>query len=108
MANPKPAAVESGAAVDLRRDGHNAIDWIAQYLENVERFPVLAQVKPGEILARLPPNAPAMGETFDQIFAPLRNEVEESGITDQELDDLLKQARDEAWGERKAKQGPGS
>jgi hypothetical protein len=47
--------------------------------------------------------APA-GKTFDEIFAPLRKEVEESGITDEELDSLLEQAREEVWQEKKAKQ----
>lgn len=75
MANPKPAAVESAAAADLRRDGHSAIDWIAQYLENVERLPVLAQVKPGEILAHLPLHAPAAGEAFDQILEDVQQKI---------------------------------
>ncbi len=43
--------------------------------------------------------------SFDEIFAPLRREVENSGISDQEQDRLLKQARDEVWQERKAMQG---
>ena len=42
--------------------------------------------------------------TFDQIFAPLREEVQESGITDDELDTLFRQAREEVWHEKQAKQ----
>ncbi len=37
--------------------------------------------------------APQAARTFDEIFAPLRKEVEESGITDEELDSLLEQGR---------------
>ena len=40
--------------------------------------------------------------SFDEIFAPLRQEVEASGVTDDELDVLLRQAREESW---QAKQG---
>jgi hypothetical protein len=31
--------------------------------------------------------------TFDEILAPIRREVEESGVTDEELDELFMQAR---------------
>lgn len=47
------------------------------------------------------------GRTFDEIFAPLRQEVVGSGIPDEELDRLLEQAREEVWQERQAKQGQG-
>ena len=48
--------------------------------------------------------APPAAKTFDEIFAPLRKEVEESGIPDEELDHLLEQARAEVWQEKKARQ----
>ena len=34
---------------DFRRAGHEAVDWIADYLANVGDRPVLAQTKPGEL-----------------------------------------------------------
>ena len=37
--------------VDLRTDGHAALDWAADYLERVGDLPVLAQVAPGDIRA---------------------------------------------------------
>jgi hypothetical protein len=48
--------------------------------------------------------APPASKTFDEIFAPLRKEVEESGMTNEELDHLVEQARAEVWQERKARQ----
>lgn len=33
------------------------------------------------------------GLTFDQILAPFRQEVKESGLTDEELDELFRRAR---------------
>jgi hypothetical protein len=42
--------------------------------------------------------------TFDEIFAPLRQEVQESGIGDDELDRLLEHAREGVWQEKNAKQ----
>ncbi len=56
---------------EFRRYGHAVIDWIADYQSRVESFPVLSRVKPGEIRSKLPANAPAQGEDFEQILADL-------------------------------------
>ena len=53
----------------FRREAHRVADWIADYLAGSERYPVLAQVRPGAIAAALPSHAPADGESFDAIFA---------------------------------------
>ena len=54
---------------DFRRHGHELVEWIADYLEHVERYPVLSRVKPGDITAALPGSAPEEGEPFDAIMA---------------------------------------
>ncbi|MDE3155775.1 MAG: amino acid decarboxylase [Acidobacteriota bacterium] len=54
---------------DFRRQGHRLVDWIADYLAHAERYPVLAQVAPGDIRNALPRQAPEQGEPFDAIFA---------------------------------------
>ena len=33
---------------EFRRQGHAAVDWIAEYLERIEECPVLSRVTPGE------------------------------------------------------------
>lgn len=53
----------------FRREAHRLADWIADYLADPSRYPVLAQVAPGDIRAQLPPEAPREGESFDAIFA---------------------------------------
>jgi aromatic-L-amino-acid decarboxylase len=53
---------------EFRRHGHAVVDWIADYQSRVESFPVLSQVKPGEIRASLPANPPTKGEPFDAIL----------------------------------------
>jgi hypothetical protein len=40
------------------------------------------------------------GPTFDEILAPIRRQVEESGITDEELDELFMQARRDYYREQ--------
>jgi aromatic-L-amino-acid decarboxylase len=53
---------------DFRRAGHEAVDWIAQYLSRLSEYPVLAQVKPGQLLDALPRSAPQQGESFQAIL----------------------------------------
>jgi aromatic-L-amino-acid decarboxylase len=54
---------------EFRRHGHQAIEWIAEFLENPGRYPVLAQVKPGELTDALPACGPEKGEPMEQILA---------------------------------------
>src|SRR3954452_14027281 len=54
---------------DFRRHGHELVDWIADYLAHSEKYPVLAQVKPGDITRALPDCAPEDPEPFNAIMA---------------------------------------
>jgi aromatic-L-amino-acid decarboxylase len=65
---------------DLRVDGAAALEWAARYLERVDRLPVLAQVKPGEIRKRLPESPPEEPEPFSAVLRDL-DEVLLPGIT---------------------------
>ncbi len=65
---------------DLRTDGAAALEWAARYLERVGELPVLAQVQPGEIRARLPASAPDEPEPFSAILRDL-DEVLLPGMT---------------------------
>ena len=56
---------------DFRTDGHAAVEWAARYLERVDELPVLAQVKPGDLSARLPLSPPEQGEPFENVLADL-------------------------------------
>jgi aromatic-L-amino-acid decarboxylase len=53
---------------DFRRAGHETVDWITAYLNNVSNLPVLAQTKPGQLFDSLPNTAPAQGESFAAIM----------------------------------------
>jgi aromatic-L-amino-acid decarboxylase len=57
--------------MSFRDDGYAAVDWAARYLERVGELPVLAQVEPGELSARLPESAPETGEPFVNVLADL-------------------------------------
>jgi aromatic-L-amino-acid decarboxylase len=49
---------------EFRRRGHEVVDWLAEYFQRIESFPVLSRVEPGQIRASLPANPPAEGEPF--------------------------------------------
>jgi aromatic-L-amino-acid decarboxylase len=53
----------------FRRAAHRLADWIADYLADPGRYPVLAQVRPGDIRRALPNAAPQEGEPFDAVFS---------------------------------------
>jgi aromatic-L-amino-acid/L-tryptophan decarboxylase len=56
---------------DLREDGAAALEWAARYLEQVPGLPVLAQVAPGELSAKLPASAPEQPEAFADVLRDL-------------------------------------
>jgi aromatic-L-amino-acid decarboxylase len=57
--------------VSFRDDGYAAVDWAAGYLERVGDLPVLAQVQPGELTAKLPAAPPEEGEPFANVLRDL-------------------------------------
>ena len=63
------------SANDFRRHGKALIDWIADYHEQVERYPVKSQAEPGEISAGLPAAAPVQGEDFATILGDLEAKI---------------------------------
>jgi aromatic-L-amino-acid decarboxylase len=68
-AGEAPASFGDMDAETFRRSAHQVVEWIADYLEHAERYPVLSRVQPGDIRRGLPASAPAEGEPFDRIFA---------------------------------------
>ena len=60
---------------EFRRCGRAAVDWIADYYERVETFPVKSRVSPGEIRRLLPPRPPERGEAFEKILGDLERVV---------------------------------
>ncbi len=65
---------------EFRRNGHAVVDWVANYLEHVDEFPVFSKVEPGEIAAMVPDTAPEEPEPFDRLLADL-DDVVVPGLT---------------------------
>jgi aromatic-L-amino-acid decarboxylase len=60
---------------EFRSYAHELVDWMADYLQEVERYPVRPPVAPGDIIGRLPLHPPAGGEPFAAIFDDFRNTI---------------------------------
>jgi hypothetical protein len=45
------------------------------------------------------------GMTFDEILAPVRAGFAESGLSEEELESLREEAREEVWQERRRQEG---
>lgn len=60
---------------EFRTYGRLAVDWIADYLERVESYPVRSQVSPGEVRAQLPDRPPERGEPFEAMLADLEKVI---------------------------------
>jgi len=56
---------------EFREYGRQVVDWIADYYERIESFPVLSPVAPGHIRAALPEHPPQHGEPFDAVLRDL-------------------------------------
>lgn len=56
---------------EFRRLGHEAVEWVARYLEEVESFPVLSTASPGQVRGGLPASPPTRPEPLDTLFEDL-------------------------------------
>jgi aromatic-L-amino-acid decarboxylase len=57
----------------FREYGYRFIDWLADYFEDLEKYPVKPNLKPGEIRRRLPESAPFKGEGMEAIFQDFKD-----------------------------------
>ncbi len=60
---------------DFRRHGKALIDWIADYYEQIETYPVLSQAAPGSVRAALPDAPPQEGEPFAAMLADVERAI---------------------------------
>jgi aromatic-L-amino-acid decarboxylase len=56
---------------EFRKHAHELVEWMAGYMDNVEKYPVKSPVKPGEIFNQLPDNPPVKPESFDLFMEDL-------------------------------------
>lgn len=59
----------------FREHGKQVIDWVADYLRDVESYPVRSQVRPGDVRAALPTHPPERPEPFEDMLTDLRQTI---------------------------------
>lgn len=59
----------------FRKEAHKLVDWMADYLEQIEQYPVKSRVKPREIYNRLEALPPEEGESMQHIFEDFREKI---------------------------------
>jgi len=65
---------------EFRKNGYKLVDWITDYLTNIEKYPPLSQVNPGDILKRIPQTPPKSGEDIENVLADV-DKILMDGIT---------------------------
>ncbi len=53
---------------EFRAEAHKMVDWMADYLRDIRKYPVLPQVEPGALIDALPAQGPESGESMDAIM----------------------------------------
>ena len=53
---------------EFRKYGYELIDWIAKYFENIEEYPALAKINPGDIKSKLPKKPPQKPEKMEDVY----------------------------------------
>jgi aromatic-L-amino-acid decarboxylase len=53
---------------EFRKSGYQLVDWVADYLKNIEKYPPLSQVNPGDILKQIPQFPPQKGEDIENVL----------------------------------------
>ena len=52
----------------FRKHAHQLVDWMADYLDEVEQYPVRSQAQPREIIDQRPEKPPEYGESFQDMM----------------------------------------
>lgn len=55
-------------AEEFRKRAHQTVDWMADYLEQIEAYPVKSQVQAGDTFRQIPDVPPMSGESMDAIM----------------------------------------
>jgi aromatic-L-amino-acid decarboxylase len=65
---------------EFRKYGHEIVEWIARYYENIEKYPVKSHAVPGSVRKALPEIPPSGSESFDRFLKDF-DEIIMPGIT---------------------------
>lgn len=78
MPNKSPFDLNARTYKDLspeafKKYANEAVDWISRYFENMDDFPVLPKIQPGDIKKQLPASPPENPEDFEDVLKDYEN-----------------------------------
>jgi aromatic-L-amino-acid decarboxylase len=65
---------------EFRKSGYQLVDWIADYINEIEKYPPLSQANPGDISKRIPKSPPQKGEEIEKVLSDV-DKILMDGIT---------------------------
>ncbi|MDB4728082.1 aminotransferase class I/II-fold pyridoxal phosphate-dependent enzyme [Saprospiraceae bacterium] len=60
---------------EFRKHAHQMVDWMADYMDNVDNYPVKSQVHPKKIYDQIEKVIPQKGESIDLIFKDFQKKI---------------------------------
>src|SRR5437762_1434258 len=60
---------------EFRAAGHGLIDWVADYLAGVDRYPVLAQVQPGDVAKQFAKAPSSAGRPYQELARDFESKI---------------------------------
>ena len=60
---------------EFRKAAHEMVDWVAEYMNDSGKYRVLPDMKPGDLVDRLPRSAPEQGESLDTILRDFERQI---------------------------------
>ncbi len=74
--DPSQTGLSDMTPEGFRKAGKKVIDLIADYLTDLEDYPVLAQTKPGDVRRKIPDHPPQQPESIEAILADYKQTIE--------------------------------
>lgn len=65
---------------EFKKNGYRLVDWVAEYLSDIEKYPPLSRVNPGDILKRIPQKPPKNGDDIENVLSDI-DKILMDGIT---------------------------
>jgi len=60
---------------EFRAAAHTAVDWVADYFENIDSFPVLSRVQPGDVARQFAGAASETGKPYEALLEEFREKI---------------------------------
>src|SRR5581483_655278 len=73
--DPRKGEIGDMGPEEFRAAAHRVVDWMADYLADVDRFPVFAKVSPGDVRRKLSASPPESSEPIEEMLADFEDKI---------------------------------